>query len=315
MLVGDCEVRRDYSDKGRSGTDKFFDYLGEEIQRYALECEFTGFTAVELIERFEWVTADIEQTRAKVFSDVPMIFELIKEDTEAVNRLSRFLQDGLELLTILLAVKLAIFTEVHKRARSNGVNYYFGALLMAHVDADSARQENAFRQLRTILLSIPRKEGWFHSDPGQWQGIIDEVLAEQCRKHDALGRGEILRRILENGFAVVYKAVQDRMVDEVRRRVRRKNEVSEGAAEVFDRVPAPQMDPDYDLQRFDVIRLLEHGLSDVKESDAAILGATADCLRGDMELIEKLTTREIHSWFVKELSGRRSITERQAQKI
>ncbi len=217
VAVGDCEVRREHSDQEQVVTEQFFEHLADEVKRLAGEIDVSGLNALELIGEFERVASDIEQVRAEVFGDVPVIFELIKGDAEAVNELSRVLHKGVELLKELLARKLALFTEVRKRARKNAVNYYFGSLLMAHVDADLERQKNALRRLRRILLSISRKNGWFHGDPGQWLGIIDEVLAKQCNKFVPLGRGGILRRMLENGFAVIHKAVRDRMIDEVRK--------------------------------------------------------------------------------------------------
>ena len=255
-------------------------------------------------------------------------------DEDGILKEFPFLRDNPEFLEITLreqrkallwyyafmsGINYAIVREAYRRMSKNKVNLYFGLLKLAHSRDDRKTLDKALGNLRGILLSIPKKRGWFHYEHNDgWIGVIDKAIAEQLKKCVELDPGSTFERMLKNGFAVVYKACGDRMTDEVRKLVEQPNVQFLGGVgdvtRVFRYVPAPAVKPAENLQRKATIRLIRE-LSRGRRGGGMpeILDGIADFLE-EPEEDRDGTEKEIYTRFVENLAGVRGVSKEQARK-
>jgi hypothetical protein len=155
-------------------------------------------------------------------------------------------------------------------------------MLLAHLRGDGEAQDHPFGQLRGILLSIPYKKNWFPKDEGTWLGPIDEALVKQCEKFADLDARAIFLRMIQGGFGYVYTAVENKLIDEIRRRDTWSQEVSRP----FDRPPKATVDPEHALQARDFQRLLVRSRKNAKPFFAGVLEAVENLFKRREDLQE-----------------------------
>jgi hypothetical protein len=210
------------------------------------------------------------------------------------------------------AENLVATDEILKRIWKNKVNAYFGLLLLAHRKGDIEGQNNPIGQLRGIFLSIPDRKNWSTKDRDTWIGAIDEALREQCKKFaDSDARG-IFLKMAQGGFGYVYKAVENKLTDELRGMIRSGRETPQ-PSQFFRRFRGPSVDPDRELQSLGTLRLIELKRKNANEPIAGVLGAIGNLLR-QLEHIGDKTVSQVRELLLKEIVAEREVSLQQARK-
>jgi hypothetical protein len=231
-----------------------------------------------------------------------------RKDLESFEHADRILRDALALAKWIFALQVATIKEITRRASRNKVNYYFGILKLAHDLEHVPLQEKALRHLRAMLLSIPRKKGWFH--PGQmggWVGVIDAVVTKQLSKLANTSADDVMKTMCDNGFAYVYKAARNRFVDEIRRIAANRRIVH-----VRDVLAAVEANPNRDLQLLGVVRVIE----DIMRGEGGATNAILEEVRsfiGNPDTFEDQSVDRIRAHFAKSVADTRGVTVQQAR--
>jgi len=247
-------------------------------------------------------------------------FPFLRGNPEMLRLHVRITREG-ELcnISLVLGIQYAITREIYRRAQGNKINFNFGLLKLGHDLRDLKTQNSAFGHLIGILLSIPRKKDWFHPEEQEgWVDVIHTALAEQLGKLVKVDPASTLEWMIENQFATVYKAVEDRLTDEVRRLALRPREVSLGHPQnvtaAFESIPAPPVNAGESLQRLAVIKLVKQLSSRYKKKGGReSLEEVAKFLEEPDEIRDG-SEREIRTRFVKNVALKRGVSQEQARK-
>jgi hypothetical protein len=293
--------------------------------------------AVDIANGLDFSGQEPKQLMALLWHSFDDLERLKKKasDKDAILQEFPFLKDNPEFLEIalweqrkallwcyafILGIHYAIVREAHRRMSKNKVNLYFGLLKLGHSQGDRKTMENAHGNLRRILLSIRKNHpSWFHfDDVAGWIGVIDEAIAEQLKKSSELDQASIFERMLENGFAVVYTACENRMTDEVRKLAQQpKVQYLGGVRDVtrlFEFIPAPPDKPEESLQRKAASSLVKElsrgrrggGISEILNEIARFME--------EPDQIRDGTEKQIHSRFVENVAQTRGVSKEQARR-
>jgi hypothetical protein len=114
-------------------------------------------------------------------------------------------------------------------------------------------------------LSIAHRKGWFHPDgPEGWLGVINLTLAKQLRRCAEWTPFTVFKQMKRNRFAYLYRAIQNGLVDEVRRLIHSSREVTVPLdEEPFASLVAVRINPDREIHRQQLLRLVDSALEDV----------------------------------------------------
>lgn len=152
----------------------------------------------------------------------------------------------------------------------NQVNLNFTKLLLAERNGNIEMQKKSLGYFYRLAASIAYTHGWFHPDgPEEWRGVADDALLEQLKKYECWSSFSILRHARANGFARVYLALKNRIIDEVRRLVRRYRLVcrcKEVQSEHFGR-DLRGTAVDLELRHEDTLKLIDTTQAELKVED------------------------------------------------
>jgi len=286
--------------------------LSDDVPRHARTIDVSGATAAEVLDRHKRASEILEELRTEILHWFRDTWRKFREDEVLRTGALRVLERGLQLAEYLMAEQLATYTEIYRRVHKNETNFQFGQLLIAHRNGDIAGSTHAYFRLRRLLRGIPYQRQCYTNDPQQWQSVINGALGELCAKHASLNVREIFTRMMENGFAYVYKAVGDRVIDEFRRNERRRSEVQSLRASFFETVPQCQPSPERDLQIESLARLVEATSPTLEPKYQAILKIFAQGLR-ELEWVAEHSQAELNATVVKEIAQVRDVTLQQAR--
>jgi hypothetical protein len=139
--------------------------------------------------------------------------------------------------------------------RQNKVNWNFGELLL-RVKEQASIPTSLIRFFQSIALSIEDKHGWFHPQGfEEWKSIANSVVASQVRRLEDMDSEQILMQRRGTRFAYIYRAIRNRMIDEIRRLSRRPKEGTVDELS-FPTLADPSPHPAVRLQREDTKVLL-----------------------------------------------------------
>jgi hypothetical protein len=286
--------------------------LSDNVVKGAGKIDLSEAPASQVLDWHWTATQVLEELRKEIFHWFFEVWPKFREDEELGRGALRILGNGVQLAEELMAKQLAAYTEIHKRVHKNETNFQFGQLLIAHQNGDLLGTRRSYDRLRRILLSIPYSRRWYSKDPKRWMGATDEAVAELCGKHAALSIREVFTRMMENGFAYVYKAVRDRLIDELRRMKREANEVQSFHVNFLETLPKHQPSPERDLQIESLARLVETTSPTLEPRNQAILKVFVRCL-SDLGRVGEESEDELYASVVKEIAEARGVSLQQAR--
>jgi hypothetical protein len=254
-------------------------------------------------EHVDYINREIFEWAARVTNEPP-----IMDDPKLVKRCTDIAWDAVPVVVFFLTVRLAAIREIEARSTLSKTNYYFGLLELAQDLGIVQLQKWARRNLHRILSAIPRKMGWRHPDgEDSWLEVIDLTIAQLLKEH-VLDAPSTVQAMAENRFAKVYWRVRSRLVDEVRRLLRRPKELPLRDVAVS-RSPA-----DESLQRLDVIKLVQEAAKRCGEEHARkeIL-QQLEAMLENPELADG-SPREIGAHVVRHIVQNRGVSEQQARR-
>jgi len=130
-------------------------------------------------------------------------------------------EQGVQLADMLcdgLAIVLATSEVIFERIKKNRTNANFGLYLIGIAEGDETMVGRAHAELTRIALGIPRRHGWHHRDARHiLQGLTNDLLVKERRKHQELDVVAILTGIVGNRFAYIYTVLKRGFVDELRK--------------------------------------------------------------------------------------------------
>src|ERR1700730_13845255 len=152
-----------------------------------------------------------------------------------------------------------------RRCLVNRINRNFARLLLACKRGNIILQNGLVRQFHRIGLSIAHKKGWFHPDgPEGWLGVINLTLAKQLSRGAEWTPFTVFKHMKKNKFAYLYRAIQNGLVDELRRLIHSSREVTIPLdEEPFASLVAERINPDREIHRPQLLRLVDSALEDV----------------------------------------------------
>jgi hypothetical protein len=296
--------------------------IAKKAVTVAEELDFSAVASKTLLASLWKAFEDFDRIKREMCDESALVekFPFLKGNPEMLRMHVRIAREGeLSSISLVLGIQYAITGEIYRRAQGNKINVNFGLLKLGHDLGDLENRDKALGHLVGILLSIPRKKGWFHVEAQEgWIDVIYVALAEQLGKLVKVDPASTLEWMMDNQFAVIYEAVEDRLTDEVRRLALRPREVSLGHPHnvtlAFESVPAPSVNARENLQRLAVIKLVKQLSGRYKKK------GTPEILEEVVKFLEEPdetrdgTLREIRARFVKNVALKRGISQEQARK-
>jgi hypothetical protein len=220
------------------------DELQGEVDQRAEEIDYSQAAGKELLAEHLDALRQLKslQTDFEFLSQLDHHPELLeRRETKALQ-----LDVGIRLWDLWVyfaSVAQASAHEIFKRLGKNGTNRNFALLKIAHDLSDVGIQLDAYRELRKIGLSIPWKNGWRHPDgTEEWNSLLNLVLSRELEQYKVLGPEAAFAEMLNNRFAYVYRAMECRFLDELRRLYRHPDRLSDHKA-VVDDIPERVVNP------------------------------------------------------------------------
>jgi hypothetical protein len=213
----------------------------------------------------------------------------------------------------VLGIQGAIRDITEERLRKNGVNRNFGLLKLAHDLNNPQGADKAFKELRQIARSIPRKQGAIWRHPDELAGFDSKtnlVLARELADIRDMTPITVLAQTLDNKFAFIYRALQNAFCDDIRNACRRpEGQPQVDAANVADPTKTPGITGNLD----GVVELVDRAKTDFKSLGTVAVLNELKLLLADRDSLIDMDARQIGAELVRRVAQKQGVTERQAR--
>ena len=287
--------------------------LDEEASQMAKEFDYGRTDGRSL---FETHRDSIRQAAALV-GDFQELSGMMRQVESGRTKLTRQIFEAsrrvLDLYVYYWAVRKATTDEIFRRLERNGTNRNFALFKIAEDRGLETVRNETLKQLRRIARSLQFRKRWWHPDgDGEWDSAVNLVLAQELDKIRDEDIHTTVAHMLDNRYAYIYTAFQNKFCDELRTLKRHPDQNPQFTIQVVD--VGANVSMDAGLQRSEVIELLESAAPEVeRDGGRAILAEGHKMLIENREYLEGANVRQIQAELAKRAARARGVSERQAR--
>ena len=290
------------------------DWLDDAVKRSAETMDYSGATPKQLVDDFFWALTEVQRLMGEMRGFTGFIQRNRRDlNNSAVEKLCIvFFAEAFRHLAYLVALLTTAVPEIVERANKNQTNKWFGLLKVEHQRRDTGAQKQALQNLQHLGWGIAKNNGWFHPDGSAgWNGPVNLALTEQLNRFSNLGLRETYEYMVDNRFAVVANAIEQRLLDEVGKLCRQQR--CQHVSDYFlESVPSSEPSPEEMVQFAAVPKLLESSGSGLRGYQQGIYAAVESVIQDSR--LPTMTVPQLRAELVRLDAAGRKVSLRQARK-